>query len=78
MIECKEIEKIKYLRKVTFVMVEESQNRVECTKNRYGYRTINSCKDIDFEKVKLSEIEDNALYIQNRYSGKNIWLLLDK
>ena len=74
----KESEKIKYLRKVTFVMIEESPNRVECTKNRYGHRTIDSCKDIEFERVKLSEIEDNILYVQNRYCGKNIWLLLDE
>lgn len=46
-----ETQKIKHLREVTFVMVEESTNGIECTKNRFGNRTINSCKNVSFEKI---------------------------
>ena len=34
-----EMIKIKHLREVTSVMVEESSNGIECTKNRFGNRT---------------------------------------
>ncbi|MDB6475749.1 hypothetical protein PMN51_19085, partial [Blautia wexlerae] len=40
-----EIQKIKHLREVTSVMVEESSNGIECTKNRFGNRTMDGCKN---------------------------------
>ena len=46
-----ETQKIKHLREVTFVMVEESSNGIKCTKNRFGNRTIDGCKNVTFEKV---------------------------
>ncbi|MFQ9747686.1 MAG: hypothetical protein ACLRYY_00925 [Anaerobutyricum soehngenii] len=45
-----ETQKIKHLRKVTSVMVEESSNGIECTKNRFGNRTMDGCKNVTFEK----------------------------
>lgn len=66
------------LREVTFCMVEELSKEIEVTKNRYGDRKIDSCKNVEFGKVKLSEIEDNIPYIRNKYFGKNIWLLLNE
>lgn len=66
------------LREVTFTMVEESSDGIECTKNRYGGRTLDLCKSEIFERVKLSEIEEDVSYIRTKYYGKNIWLLLDE
>ena len=39
-----ETQKIKHLREVTFVMVEELTNGIECTKNRFSNRTMNGSK----------------------------------
>lgn len=52
-----EIQKIKHLREVTSVMVEESSNGIECTKNRFGNRTMDGCKNVTFEKIELSTKE---------------------
>lgn len=41
-----EMQKIKHLREVTSVMVEESSNGIECTKNRFGNRTMDGCKNV--------------------------------
>lgn len=38
-------------------MVEELSNSIECTKNRFGNRTIDDCKNVTFEKVELSKID---------------------
>lgn len=48
-----EMIKIKHLREVTSVMVEESSNGIECTKNRFGNRTMECCKNIEFEKNRI-------------------------
>ena len=71
-----ETQKIKHLREVTFVMVEESSSRIECTKNRFGKRTMDSCKNVNFEKIKLSEIDNNIPHIIREYSGRNLWVVL--
>lgn len=47
-----EMQKIKHLREVTFVMVEESSSGIECTKNRFGSRTMDDCKNVTFEKIE--------------------------
>ncbi len=68
------------LRDCSFCMVEEFNGKIECTKNRYGNRTIETCEDYDFEDVKLSSISiyDSSFDIQKKYYGKNIYLLLDE
>lgn len=71
-----EIKKIKHLREVTFVMVEESSNRIECTKNRFGSRTMNDCKNVTFEKIELSKIDNDISHIRKEYYGRNLWVML--
>lgn len=72
----KEIQKIKHLREVTFVMVEESLNGIECTKNRFGNRTMNDCKNVTFEKIELSKIDNDIPHIIKEYYGRNLWVVL--
>ena len=71
---------IMYLRDCAFCVVEESDGKAECTKNRYDDRTIKACKDYNFEEVKLSDISvsESIFDIQKKYYGKNIWLLLNE
>lgn len=71
-----EIQKIKHLREVTSVMVEESLNGIECTKNRFGNRTINSCKNVSFEEIELSKIDNDTSHIRKEYYGRNLWTIL--
>ncbi len=72
----KEMQKIKHLREVTSVMVEESSNGIECTKNRYCNRIMNYCKNITFKKVELSKIDNDISYIGREYHGRNLWVVL--
>ena len=69
---------VKHLREVTFCMVEESNKDIDCTKNRFGNRTIDSVKNVKFEKVKLSQIDNDIQKVRNEFYGKNLWLLLDQ
>ena len=69
---------IKILREVAFCVIEETSNGVNCSKNRFGERNVYDCKDYDFEKVKLSELNCGATEINTLYYGKNIWLLLEQ
>lgn len=70
---------IKWLRETANCVVEEYNDGIlECTKNRYGNRTIESCKCYDFIKIKLLNLEESFLDIKQRYYGKNVWLFLDK
>lgn len=71
-----ETQKIKHLREVTSVIVEESSSGIECTKNRFGNRTMDSCKNITFEKVELSKIDNDISYIRREYHGRNLWVML--
>lgn len=71
-----EIIKIKHLREVTFVMVEESLNGIEYTKNRFGNRTMDGCKNVTFEKIELSKIDNDIPHIRREYYGKNLWVML--
>lgn len=73
---CEEAQKIYNLREVTFVMVEESSNGIECTKNRFGSRTMNGCKNVTFEKIELSKIDDDISHIRKEYYGRNLWVML--
>ena len=68
--------KIKLLREVTFCMVEESSDGIECTKNRFGDRTMECCKNIEFEKIELSKIESNIPNMRKEYYGRNLWVVL--
>lgn len=69
-------DKIKHLREVTSVMVEESSNGIECTKNRFGNRTIDGCKNVTFEKIELSKIDNDIPHIRKEYYGRNLWVVL--
>ncbi|MFR7492995.1 MAG: hypothetical protein ACLUXK_13470 [[Ruminococcus] torques] len=68
------------LQECSFCMIEESNGKVECVKNRFGNRTMEACEGYNFEAVKLSDIStsESIFDIQKKYYGKNIWLLLDK
>lgn len=71
-----EIQNIKHLREVTSVMIEESSNRIECTKNRFGNRTMECCKNIEFEKIELAKIDSNVPDMRKEYYGRNLWIVL--
>lgn len=71
-----EMQKIKHLREVTSVMVEESSNGIECTKNRLGNRTMDDCKNVTFEKVELSKVDNDIPHIRRKYYGRNLWVML--
>lgn len=71
-----ETKKIKHLREVTSVMVEKSSNGIECTKNRFGNRTMDGCKNVIFEKIELSKIDNDIPHIRKKYYGKNLWVVL--
>ena len=71
-----ETQKIKHLREVTSVMVEEASSGIECTKNRFSNRTMDSCKNITFEKVELSKIDNDISYIRREYHGRNLLVIL--
>lgn len=71
-----EMQKIKHLREVTSVMVEESTNGIECTKNRFGNRTMDDCKNVTFEKIELSKIDNDIPHIRKEYYGRNLWVML--
>lgn len=66
------------LKESAFCVVEESENDIDCTKNRYGNRTMETYRDYDFDKVKLSELNGTVTEVHIKYFGKNIWLLLDQ
>lgn len=69
---------VKYLREVTFCMVEESNVDIDCTKNRFGNRVMDELNNIKFDKVKLSQISDDIPKVREQFYGKNLWLLLDE
>ncbi|RHG20005.1 hypothetical protein [Blautia obeum] len=71
-----EMQKIKHLREVTFVMVEESSSGIECTKNRFGSRTMDDCKNVTFEKIELKKIDNDIFHIRKEYYGRNLWVML--
>ena len=66
------------LRESAFFLFEESNEQTECTKNRFGDRTLKACKDNDFEEIKLSDLNGTVADIHKKYYGKNIWLLLEE
>lgn len=71
-----ETQKIKHLREVTSVMVEESSSGIECTKNRFSNRTMECCKNIEFEKIELAKIDSNVPDMRKEYYGRNLWIVL--
>lgn len=64
------------LRESAFCVVEESNKETECTKNRFGDRTLKACEEYDFEEIKLSDLNGTVADIHKKYYGRNIWLLL--
>ena len=71
-----ETQKIKHLREVTFVRVEEASKGIKGTKNRFGNRTIDGCKIVTLEKVELSKIDNDISHIRREYYGRNLWVML--
>ena len=71
-----ETQKIKHLREVTSVMVEESSSELNVLKNRFGNRTIDGCKNVTFEKIELSKIDNDISHIRREYYGRNLWVML--
>ena len=71
-----ETQKIKHLREVTSVMVEESSSGIECTKNRFGNKTMNGCKNVIFEKIELSKIDNDIPHIRKEYYGRYLLVML--
>ena len=56
---------IMWLRETANCVVEEYDDGIlKCTKNRYGNRTIKECKDNDFIKIELSNLEESFHDIQ--------------
>lgn len=66
------------LRESAFCVVEESDKETECTKNRFGDRTLKACGEYDFEEIKLSDLNGTVADIHKKYYGRNIWLLLEE
>lgn len=66
------------LRESASCIVEESDKETECTKNRFGDRTLKACEDYDFEEIKLSDLDGTVSDIHRKYYGRNIWLLLEE
>lgn len=66
------------LRDSAFCVVEESDKGKECTKNRFGDRTLRCCKEYDFLKIRLSDLDGAVADIHKKYYGRNIWLLLEE
>ena len=66
------------LRDSAFCVVEEYNKKVECTKNRFGDRTMNACKNYDFEKIRMLDISGTVSDIRKKYYGKNVWLIWGK
>ena len=63
---------IKHLREVTFCMVEEPNEETDCTKNRFGNRTMDELNNIKFDKVRLSQISDDIPKVREQFYGKNL------
>lgn len=66
------------LRESAFCVVEKSDKETECTKNRFGDRTLKACEEYDFEEIKLSDLNGTVADIHKKYYGRNIWLLLEE
>lgn len=66
------------LRESAFCVVEESNKETECTKNRFGDRTLKACEEYDFEEIKLSDLNGTVGDVHKKYYGRNIWLLLEE
>ena len=64
------------LRESAFCVVEKSDKETECTKNRFGDRTLKACEEYEFEEIKLSDLNGTVADIHKKYYGRNIWLLL--
>ena len=66
------------LRESAFCVAEKSDKETECTKNRFGDRTLKACEEYDFEEIKLSDLNGTVADIHKKYYGRNIWLLLEE
>lgn len=61
-------------------VVQELNGNAECTKNRYGNRSMECLEkqNYNFEKLKLSNLSGSVLDVRQKYFMKNIWLLLNE
>ena len=61
-------------------VVQELNGNAECTKNRYGNRSMECLEkqNYNFEKLKLSNLSGSVFDIRKKYFMKNIWLILDE
>lgn len=37
---------------------------------------MNGCKNVTFEKIELSKIDNDISYIRRKYDGRNLWVML--
>lgn len=67
------------LRECSFCMIEEYNGKVECTKNRFGNRTMEDCEGYNFEEVKLSDINasESTFELQKKYYGKKHLVIVE-
>lgn len=66
--------KIRTLRRTTNALVLDTGLFQEILKNRYGNKDMESCNQIQFETVNLSDLSDDEMQLLNIYHGKNVWL----
>ena len=65
---------MRVLQRTVNVLVFDRGNFQDVLKNREGDKDIESCKDVEFEVVKVSDLPDDEMQIMKEYHGKNIWL----
>lgn len=66
--------KVRVLQKITNVLVFDRGSFQDVLKNREGDKDIKSCKEVEFEIVKVSDLPDDEMQIIKECHGKNIWL----
>lgn len=66
--------KVRILQRTVNVLVFDRGSFQEVLKNREGDKDIESCKEVEFEIVKVSELPNDEMQIMKEYHGKNIWL----
>lgn len=66
--------KVRVLQRTVNVLVFDRGNFQDVLKNRESDKDIESCKDVEFEVVKVSDLPDDEMQIMKEYHGKIIWL----
>lgn len=68
--------KIRILQRTVSILVFDRGRFQDVLKNRGGDKDIESCKNVEFEIVKISDLPDDEMKIMKEYHGKNIWLII--